>query len=357
MYTALAPDATLTDGVIDTFMNAAQSWGPAIQAEATFIFWVMVAIAFVLKVGYKIFKAGGADWGDFFESFTGIIITTGFWWWLIQGGFAMFAAIINGQIQLAGMASGNSFDPTAIVSDAFTLVKLAGGQIAFKNPETIATFLVSIVVFIIELALVAEFVKIKCKSWVVLYLGFLNLGLAGLEFTRDIAVNYVRKIWCISLELMTIMVLCAIGQQIIEANMAKLPTGAIATITDVLVMLASVFILYVLAKSLPSEVASIGGSGGSAGTGDTFGSVMAAAAAGVAAGAAALGFGSNAGQAAKEQAGDIKAIKDAVQSIAGSSGGGTTQDTPEERARSQAVINSLAAAEADAQKINDAMYK
>jgi len=305
----------VVNGVLCKFQASSSLWTARIETAAMWIFLTLATISFGWTFGLMALKK--ADLGDILAELIQFTITTGFFLWLLLNGPDFSVRIVSGLLQLAGEASGvgKAMNPSAIIDIGFTVFERILAATSVWSPiDSLVGLIVGFVVLVI-LALVAfNMAMLMIASWFLSYAGIFVLGFGGGRWTSDIAVNYYKTLLGIGIQLYAMVLITAVGLNIIkemEASMSAM------SFTDMASMLVSALFLLLIVNQVPGLLASpISGGGGSASMGiGNFGAgaaVGAAAAMAAAAGTATQAlekFGAQLGgvgsmlQAAYEQAG------------------------------------------------------
>ena len=117
--------SNIMDDVLDRFHSAASTWGPAIEAAASRLFWSLVVTSMVWTFGMMPLRK--ADIGEFFAELVRFTIFTGFFWWLLTNatqGMNIAGTIVQSLqtlgAQAGGLSNGN-LGPSSILDIGFEL--------------------------------------------------------------------------------------------------------------------------------------------------------------------------------------------------------------------------------------------
>src|SRR5690554_3800105 len=124
MAQELSSSGVMND-VLDRFHTTASTWGPAIEAAASRLFWSLVVISMVWTFGQMAMRK--ADIGEFFAEFVKFTIFTGFFWWLLTNATTgmNIAGTMVASLQTLGAQAGGLADsklgPSSILDLGFEL--------------------------------------------------------------------------------------------------------------------------------------------------------------------------------------------------------------------------------------------
>jgi type IV secretion system protein TrbL len=339
----------LTDGVLDQvvlrFAERSKLWADTLQSAALWLFWTLGAISMVWTFGLMALRK--ADIQEFFSEFIKFIMFFGFFLWLLQNGPEFATSIIESMVQLGAKATNSSIvTPSAIIDIGFAVWSQAIKNLSGWSPvDSIAGLALSAGILIMLAIVAINMMLLMISAWFLMYAGIFFLGFGGSKWTSDMAINYYKTVLGMGAQILTMVLLLAIGNDLLGEYYSKMNTGRI-NFEELAVMIVFCLALLMLTNSLPSLIAgiitgsSVGSQGiGNFGAGAAVGAAMTAA--GMAAGGAAMAgqaiMGATTGAAGVGSA--ISAAMQAAQgggsdaglgSIAGSgsSEAGTAGDTP-----------------------------
>nr|WP_208800747.1 P-type conjugative transfer protein TrbL [Xanthomonas cucurbitae] len=281
--------------VLQRFHNAASTWGPAIEAAASRLFWALVVISMVWTFGMMALRK--ADIGEFFAEFVRFTIFTGFFWWLLTNattGMNIAGTIVQSMQQLGAQAGGlgdSRLGPSAIVDIGFELYDRtveATSELGWRRMGTAIVMELMALGVLLVLALIAvNLLLLLASSWVLLYAGIFFLGFGGSRWTSDIAINYYKTVLGIAAQILAMVLIVAIGKQFLTHYYSQI-SGNMAAQELAVMLVVAVCLLFLVNRIPPliSGIVSGGGIGAAGGIGN-FGASSIAAAGGAAIGAAA----------------------------------------------------------------------
>ena len=285
----------ILDATIDRYMNEASKWEPRLKQAAKTMFWILATISMVFTFAFMFIK-GNTSLGDFFGEFLRFIVTTGFFYWLLNNGSEIAKAIIQSFGMLGLQASStyqSDLSPSNLLSFALDLIARSCASFGEQDVATsVIALLLSIAIAILFAIIAAMMVLLLCSAWVLVYAGIIYLGFGGGKWTSDIAINYFKTVLGLAMQTFTFCLLVGIGQQqierlLIESQQSKSVTvkgyvfwdstinTTAMTITEGCIILIFTIVLFMLVKTVPNIVAGVisgsstggiqmGGSGGAA---------------------------------------------------------------------------------------------
>ncbi|MFP2768285.1 P-type conjugative transfer protein TrbL [Oceanisphaera sp. KMM 10153] len=286
----------IMDDVLDRFHGAASTWGPAIEAAASRLFWTLVVISMVWTFGMMALRK--ADIGEFFAELVRFTIFTGFFWWLLINathGMNIAGTMVASLQQLGAEAGGlgsSTLGPSSILDMGFELYDRTVQATSELSWQQFATALVmelmALAVLLVLAIISVNLLLLLAASWILLYAGVFFLGFGGSRWTSDMAINYYKAILGIAAQLMAMVLLVAIGRDFLNHYYSQISENMASQ--ELVVMLVVSVILMFLVNKVPPMISGLvsGGSVGAMGIG-SFGAGAAMGAAMTAAGMAMAG--------------------------------------------------------------------
>ena len=274
--TRAAAAEKILDATIDRYMDAAAQWEPRIKQAAKTMFWILATISMVFTFAFM-FARGNTSFGDFFGEFLRFIVTTGFFYWLLDNGSAIAKAIITSFAQLGLEASSTyqaDLSPSSLLSFALDLIVRSCGSFGEQDIATsVIALLLSIAIAVLFAIIAAMMVLLLCSAWVLVYAGVIYLGFGGGRWTSDIAINYFKTVLGLAIQTFTFCLLVGIGQGQIERLLTdsqavksvtvkgyvydSVISTTSMTITEGCIILIFTVVLFMLVKTVPQMVAGV----------------------------------------------------------------------------------------------------
>lgn len=307
----------LLDNVYDNYNSAVTSWGNVIQSEATWLFWCLATIAFVIKFG--MLALSKSDLGDFFVEFIKFIMSTGFFLWLLQNGTPMANDIVNSMSQIAATANSNAsatgvtmqVTPSSIVDVGFSIFSTIINQTGSESiVDGLVAKLTGLVILVVVALIAVNYLVLKICSLFIIYAGVFFLGFGGSHWTSEMAISYFKTLLSISAQLFSMVLLVGVGQSFVIHQQSLLSQSL--SIPELSVMLVSAVILLSLTNKIPPLIGQLAMGGGTGALGGGFGGGAAMAAGATTAAAfssVGSGIASGAGSGAANIAGVAQAYK------------------------------------------------
>ncbi|QED93001.1 P-type conjugative transfer protein TrbL [Eikenella exigua] len=281
-------DASVLDQIMDTFRDGTGKWVTALTTAASWLFWSLAAISVVYTGIDLVFRKD--DIAAFFAETIRLILFIGFFWWLLQNGFAISESIINSFNQLGVEAgTGGETQKTAgFVQSLFDMWNRAAAANSIRavkipdliditnaaswlNPELFVAILMMVVTFFALVLIAINYALLYIAAWIYMTAGLFVLGFGGGRWTSDMAISYYRQLLNIGLQLMTMMLMMAIGKNIITSMVSQTEGFMLFHYT---VLLLVGLTLAILCTKVPPMVGSLAGGSGNEGIGFSAKSVV-----------------------------------------------------------------------------------
>jgi type IV secretion system protein TrbL len=131
------------------------------------------------------------------------------------------------------------------------------------------------------------------SAWVLCYAGVILLGFGGSKWTSDIAINYLRTVLSIGIQLFTMTLIIGIGQSFIDQYFSLIKDD-VPDLNSLIVLLLASIILLVLTNKLPLLLSGVVGGASLQGIGGFGAGMITGAAATAISGAGAMAMGASA---------------------------------------------------------------
>lgn len=292
--------------ILQTFIDASNSWQNAIIPTAKKLFWGFVLIDVVITFGFLAVKQ--AEIMEIFGELLRKILWIGFFLFLFQTA-DLLSKIPESFSQIANNAAGKDIMPDTILESAMSMVLSIWEGVDWDIGEALVIVFTGIICLIAFGLMAAQLFVTLVKIQALIAGAYLVFAFGGLSYTRSMAINPLKAIFAAGMELMFIklfLVLTLSTVTSLENGVAggDDSMGAYVTIIVISILLVSVV------SMIPSLVSSL--MSGTLGGSSTSGLAVAA---GVAAGAVAGGVAS-----AKHGTGMASAVKAAKQQAANGTG-------------------------------------
>lgn len=322
-----AADGDIIRELQQGFRDSVALWYAPLQQVATWLLLSLAVISYTWSASQMVLR--NADLDEFVAEFVRLVIFTGFFLFLIQGGQQLAETMIRGWIWIGGQATSTnlSLSVPEILERGFTL----GGDVisAGSGLSRIAYTILALPVVVLYTLIAAYAFFVLAEMYVVTAAGIVLLGFGGSHWTVDYAKKYITYTISIGAKLYVLFLVIGAGEQFIHqwaVNQDHESFRAILAIIGVLLMMV------LLVKMIPDAVQGIinGASLGNAtptvgGMARTAGSVAMGAAVGSAGGAMAV---REASKLAGEQRGGGGALASAATPGGGSPGGSSFLGVP-----------------------------
>lgn len=314
-------NGNVLDTVTAQYAAAAKSWGAAITAKASWLFWVLTTISMVWTFGMMALRK--ADIGEFYGEFIKFIVFTGFFWWLLSNGPKMATDLINSMLTLGSNASGTGYaaSPSGIVDMGFGIFYAVLDKSTIWQPlDSAIGAVISGIVLVILTLVAVNMLLLLISAWILAYAGVFMLGFGGSRWTSDMAIAYFKTVLNVGLQLLTMVLLVGIGKSFITQYYSNMSGDM--NLKELAVMLVVSIALLVLTNKIPPLMGNMAMGGGTGALGNGFGAGAALATGGALGAAAAMG-GTAIKNGAANIAGGTQALMAAYQNASSEAGSGS----------------------------------
>lgn len=263
----------LLDSVVKLFTDIAQDkWYPRISLIALDVLVFFTLIGFIWRVGNSFVK-GGTFTDAFYEIFRVTMVLSFFWVIISKFADFLFKITFTGFQQLGEYVTTGYFDfqnnpqgftPSAmfdmacdVCSEIFTK---AGAAISDWDFGTaLFTCFAGIFVFLALCYVAINYLIAQIKFIFIAYGGLILVALGGFDYTRDTALSYIRVMIANGVRLFAyILLMSFICEMFLSAlDLYNFSEGIMDNLTPTLMLILFAFLSYMLAQSLPDDLASI----------------------------------------------------------------------------------------------------
>ena len=256
------------DSVITEYSQSAMGWVSSIQQHAANLFWILAAISAAWT--FAVLALRQSDLADFVGAAVRFILTTMFFYWLLERGKDFALAILASTLQLAGDANGmQGVDWGAFANIGVKIFIEVIRHISVWQPVVaFAASAIAILMLIVLGLITVNLILVNCETWIMLSAGLIFLGFGASEWTRDLSVSYFKHLLGVGIKQFVTLLLASIGLNIMNSLYAAAQqTGWGADVGGLATALVDTFILLIVIGKVPAAVASIcgvsaGGTGG-----------------------------------------------------------------------------------------------
>lgn len=212
---ALSADAMILDSTVSKYETMAKKWEPVLNKYAKRMFLYLCVISLVFTAGFG-FIRGSMGIGDFFSEFVKFGITMGFFYWLLDNGPTIAAALIESMATMGQEASSDyvlKVTPSTICVYGFNLIYDAIAEFGKSDYSTgVLVIVVALIIALVFAVIAAQMVVLLCSSWILIYAGVFFLGFGGGSWTSEMAKNYFRTVLAQAVQVFVFCLLIGIGQ-------------------------------------------------------------------------------------------------------------------------------------------------
>lgn len=250
------------DVKIQIYKNSAY-WMSTIKKVALNLFYILAGISFIAKFIMDIMSKGEIDTRESISFIVKFVITTGFFYYLLDNGSDLAKSIVTSFEELGRDAVGGQLKFTNLLDIGFKMLG-SGDAIGWGDWEIkIVHFVLSVLTLVFLVIMYANLIIEEIAAAIMIYAGFFVLALGGMDYTRDSAINYFKAILGISLKILTIMLLLSITIGILNDLVKDLNLGSdnkqadAMIIYNILVSFLTVFFLALLSMKVPDAVSNL----------------------------------------------------------------------------------------------------
>jgi type IV secretion system protein TrbL len=257
---AQAQGGSFVDAVSNQYSNSALSWILSIQQHSENLFWILAAISAVWTFAVLVLQNG--DLADFVGAAVRYIITTMFFYWLLDNGPQFGAKILASTLRLATDASGiNGAGWTDFVNLGVKIFMDTARSVSYWNPVQAVLLAVVALLIMVALGLITvTLVLVNCETYIMLAAGTIFLGFGAAEWTRDLSISYFKHLLGVGIRQFVTLLLAAIALDILRSiDAAHTTTGWGFDLQALAVALVAAVILLALIAKVPASVAAICG--------------------------------------------------------------------------------------------------
>jgi type IV secretion system protein TrbL len=260
--TAVAGVGTdVVDKITQQYSDSAESWILSIQDHAESLFWLLAEISAVWT--FIVFALRQSDLADFIGVAVRFLLSTMFFFWLLDHGPEFAAKILASTLGLAAAATntqavtiGDFVDlGIKILIDVTSAVQLSWNPI----PAFLAVLLTAIILVAL-CGITVILILVNCQTYVMLAAGVIFLGFGASEWTRDYSIAYFKHLLGIGIRQFVTLLLASIALDILHSmDAAHAASGWTPDLADICRALAESVIILVLIGVVPGSVAAMCG--------------------------------------------------------------------------------------------------
>lgn len=239
--------------------DSSKKWVLILKDYALSLFVILAGLNLVIRAIMMLLEGNvdSAKVGGFLARYFFVAII---FYFILDNGVEFASDIINSFIQLGDKASnftGNSTSVDRLLSIAYTMMNTTLDSISLTNvAQPIISFILSFATYIVLLLIVANYIVEVCATWILVYAGYFVLAFGGSEWTREIAISYLKAVISSGLRLLSIMFMIGIAIEMLDKYSTNLGVSFAAT----LLAFAVAIILLILMNKIPDAIGSLASS-------------------------------------------------------------------------------------------------
>ncbi len=246
-----------------SFVSEARTMESRLTTAASRLFWGLCLIGLALKGVELIFKEDGSI-QTFFGAFVQMVVIIGIFEFLLSHGSEIGIAVIESLMELP--EGSNPITPVDLLNKVMSLnndlsrVK-GGGSFA----DDLLFLLLQVFVSILLFLCVINYAILYLSAYILCVAGIVVLGFGAFVYTRPFAVNYLRLLLSLGMQLMVMILVCTSGMSTItNVHTWVVNYSGSYTLNDMLLMLFVVMLFFAMTRSLPALAAGLVAGGGGA---------------------------------------------------------------------------------------------
>ena len=305
--------AGIIDSISQQYSSSAQQWVKSIQGHAIPLFWILATISATWSFIQLAMRQ--ADLADVIGTAVRFLLTTLFFYWILQNGPTFASDILQSTLQLANNATGmKGLDYAAFANLGVQILVSVTSKVSIWNPVAGTGAVIVAILILVALGLITvNLILVNCETYIMMAAGVILLAFGATEWTRDMSISYYRHLLAVGLKQFVTLLLAGIALNIMQ-SINGFGAGWGTNLQQLGIALVSVVILLVLIGKAPGAVAAMVGPGGASG-GHGIGSLFAGMGAAAMLGSMATGVGGAAMTGGKAVGGALRSAVQKGQSL------------------------------------------
>ena len=244
--------------VANLFISTAGEYVDPIKEAALRLFWQLLACALVLH-GLKLVFAEGTV-SSFAAVLIKISLISGFFLYLINHGHTIAASFID---SLSSLTTSSSVGPAEMLDMSFNIghqLMEAASASSADIPAMLVLYLLVMYFYYLMFRVCCQYVILYLSAYIMSICGIFVLGFGAFYPAREIAVNYLRCVLALGLQMMSMILVCNVGFNILEDMAAEIVSlESTFTFSDAVVIMLTAMLIRGLSVTIPGLVGSLAG--------------------------------------------------------------------------------------------------
>ncbi len=256
------------DGMLNSltrsFINLVERTTEPLKQASRRLFFILLPITIVLCGIRTIFMDGTVQ--TFFYELTMLCILSGVFLFLLDNGQSIGISIIDSFLSLVD--DDNSVGPSELIDLTINMAMLFFKSRLISLHQPLTSFYLCLLITLFTVVMFLVVIKFLCTfvgAYVLCYVGVFVLGFGAFSHTRGFALNYLKMVIAISLELLTLIIIikcsCSLLLEIYHTARTALLNNDNFEFTDYSVILFIALLLHALSSYLPGHIDSLMGVG------------------------------------------------------------------------------------------------
>ena len=239
-----------------SFINSAADSAKPLKTAALRLFWILLPCSIVLVGVRNLFKDG--SFNSFFKDLIMLVLTTGIFLYLLNNGTQIGQSIID---SMTSVIDSKYYGPSELVDLTFKISRTYNECISDNVFSPLTSMIMHLLLLLFMIVMFLVIIRFACMflcAHLLCIVGIFVLGFGAYHHTRPIAVNYLKSVFSIALELMTMIIIAKAGCSILEELETKAykyaENGQSIGFEECCILAFTSLFLYILSKQLPSMI-------------------------------------------------------------------------------------------------------
>ncbi len=253
-YTDLSGE-NLLNNLAYRFLAGASVYATPLYQAASRLFWLLLGIS-IVSIGINVILKND-DLPSFLAIFVKLCINTGIFLFLLNNGSAIGVSIID---SFTSLTNTEKVGPSELLDLAYNTFKVLVK--ATQNQDT--SFIVSILMYlsayiyiILMFLIVINYTVTYVSAYILCILGMFCLGFGAFNFTRNIAIGVLSQIFYFALKLMTIIMICNTGSDVLTEMSQIIEKSQSIGIAQFNTLIFTSTFIFILCQKIPHLIGSL----------------------------------------------------------------------------------------------------
>ncbi len=200
------------------FIRQLRVWITIIERHALFLFLFLGSLNILVRMILLLIE--GADLQKTISFLVKYLFITGVFFYFLQNGVTLGQSLVNSFLKIAyegATMSSGSVGIEGILSIGWEIVENSLTNINdWALPTAIVNIVLGFATYFVLLLIVASYIIEILSIWILVYLGYFLLAFGGSEWTREIAISYIKAILNGGMRLLAIIFMTGVAIELIS---------------------------------------------------------------------------------------------------------------------------------------------